>query len=223
MKKLIPVLFFLVLFVSACGANPISQAPQAILPTMDTVSYPTVQASQPVSNQAVSGFNVSLQRAWRDGKTVYADVCFALPDASDWTIWSAHFDFGGQSITEFSASLTGTQAASNGGPGQRCDQVGFYVPPDADLTSASLVIESIGAYPASDEYCSLYMPKIQQALEQRGIAITLDCKPNANGVMTMQIVSKPASMSQDDAQKIVYSDEFYTVKGPWTFAVKLGQ
>ena len=223
MKKLIPVLFFLAIFVSACGANPVSQAPQAILPTMDTVSYPTIQASQPVSNQAVSGFNVSLQRAWRDGKTVYADVCFALPDASDWTIWSAHFDFGGQSITEFSASLTGTQAASNGQPGQRCDQVGFYVPPDADLTSASLVIESIGAYQTSDEYCSLYMPKIQQALDQRGIAITLDCKPNANGVMTMQIISKPADMSQEDAQKIVYSDEFYTVKGPWTFAVKLGQ
>jgi hypothetical protein len=223
MKKLIPVLFFLVLFVSACGANPASQAPQAILPTMDTVSYPTVQASQPASSQAVSGFDISLQRTWRDGKTVNAEVCFALPDESNWTIWSAHFDFGGQSVTDFTASLASTQAAAGGKPGMRCDQVGFYVPPDADLSTASLVIESIGAYPTADEYCSLYMPKIQQALEQRGIAITLDCKLNADGDMTMQIISKPAGMSQDDAQKIVYSDEFYTFKGPWTFAVKLGQ
>ena len=128
MKKLIPVLFFLALFASACGVNPVSQPPQAILPTMDTVSYPTVQASQPVANQAVSGFNVSLQRAWRDGKTIYADVCFALPDESDWTIWSAHFDFGGQSVTDFSTSLMSTQAASKGQPGKRCDQVGLPRP-----------------------------------------------------------------------------------------------
>jgi hypothetical protein len=220
MKKLIPILIFLAMIISACGAN---QSPTAVLPTINAVSYPTVQASQPASNQSMDGFNVSLQRTWRDGKTVNADICFGLPDQANWTIWSAHFDYSGQSITDFSASLLSTQNASNGQPGQRCDRISFYVPPDADLTSASLVIESIGAYPTQDEYCSLYMPKIQQTLNQRGIAITLDCKPNANGETTMQIVSKPASMSQDDAEKFVYSDEFYTVKGPWTFAVNLGQ
>jgi hypothetical protein len=67
------------------------------------------------------------------------------------------------------------------------------------------------------------MPKIQQALNQRGLGIALDCKPNADGVNTMQIISKPASMSEADAEKIVYSDEFYTIKGPWKFSVNLGQ
>ena len=220
MKKLIPVFVFLAMIISACGAN---QSPQVFLPTLNAVSYPTLQASQPASNQTVDGFNFNLSRAWRDGKTVYADVCFTLPDVSNWTIWSAHFDYGGQSITDFSSSLLSTQDAANGQPGKRCDQISFYVPPDADLTSASFVIESIGAYPTSDEYCSLYMPKIQQTLAQRGIAITLDCKANANGVMNMEIVSKPASMSEADAEKIVFSDEFYTVKGPWKFAINLGQ
>ena len=220
MKKLIPVLFFLAMIVSACGTNP---SHQVFLPTIDSISYPTMQAAQSVSNQNVGGFNFNLQRAWRDGKTVYADVCFTLPDVSNWTIWSAHLDYSGQSITDFSASLLSTQDAANGQSGKRCDQISFYVPPDADLSSASLVIESIGAYPTPDEYCSLYMPKIQQTLKQRGIAITLDCKANANGVMNMEIVSKPASMSEGDAEKIVFSDEFYTVKGPWKFAVSLGQ
>lgn len=220
MKKLIPILVFLATIMSACGTN---QLPQVFLPTINAVSYPTVQASQPASNQNVGGFNFNLSRAWRDGKTVYADVCFTLPDASNWTIWNAHFDYSDQSITDFSASLLSTQDAANGQPGKRCDQISFYVPPDADLSSASLVIESIGAYPTPDEYCSLYMPKIQQALSKRGIAITLDCKANANGVMNMEIVSKPASMSEGDAEKIVFSDEFYTVKGPWKFAVNLGQ
>ena len=220
MNKLIPILVILAMVISACAKN---QAPVVVLPTINAASYPTVQASQPASNQSVGGFDVGLQRAWRDGKMVYANVCFALPDQANWTIWSAHFDYSGQSITDFSASLLSTQNASNGQPGKRCDRVSFYVPPDADLSSASLVIESIGAYPTQDEYCSLYMPKIQQTLNQRGVAITLDCKANAKGAMTMQIVSKPASMSQDDAEKFVYSDEFYTVKGPWTFAVNLGQ
>ena len=220
MKRLIPILVLLAMIISACGTN---QAPVVALPTINAASYPTVQASQPASNQSVGGFDVGLQRAWRDGKTVYADVCFALPDQANWTIWNAHFDYSGQSIMDFSASLLNAQNTSNGKPGKRCDRISFYVPPDADLSSASLVVESIGAYPTQDEYCALYMPKIQQTLNQRGIGITLDCKANANGAMTMQIVGKPTSMSQDDAEKFVYSDEFYTVKGPWTFAVNLGQ
>lgn len=220
MKKLIPILVFLAMVISACGTK---QVPVVALPTINAASYPTVQASQPAFNQSVGGFDVGLQRAWHDGKMVYANVCFALPDQANWTIWSAHFDYSGQSITDFSASLLSTQNASNGQPGKRCDRISFYVPPDADLSSASLVIEFIGVYPTQDEYCSLYMPKIQQTLNQRGVAITLDCKANAKGAMTMQIVSKPASMSQEDAEKFVYSDEFYTVKGPWTFAVNLSQ
>ncbi|HUI89749.1 MAG TPA: hypothetical protein VLX61_13615 [Anaerolineales bacterium] len=220
MNKLIPIVIVLAVFAAACGAN---QSTQVVLPTIEAASYPTVQASGPTSNQNVGGYDVSLQRAWRDGKMVYADVCFALPDESDWTIWSTHLDYGSQSITDFSASLLSTQGAENGQPGKRCDQIGFYVPPDADLSSTSLVIESIGARPTPDEYCSMYMPKIQQVLNQRGLGIALDCKANANGVTTMQIISKPASMSDADAQKIVFSDEFYTVKGPWKFSVNLGQ
>jgi hypothetical protein len=39
----------------------------------------------------------------------------------------------------------------------------------------------------------------------------------------MQIVGKPETMSQEEAEQIVYSDEFYTVKGPWSFTFNLGQ
>jgi hypothetical protein len=185
-------------------------------------AYPTEQAKQTSATQTVSGFSVNLQRAWRDGKQVNANVCFTLPDASDWTIWNAHLEYGGQTISEFSSSMQSRQEAAGGQPGVRCDQLSFYVPPDADLTSSSLTIESLGAYPTQDEYCSLYMPKIQQALNDRGIAITLSCT-DANGSMAMQIASKPDSMSQQDAEQLVYSDEYYTVKGPWTFPLTFSQ
>ena len=68
----------------------------------------------------------------------------------------------------------------------------------------------------------MYMPKIQQSMLERGIGISLDCV-DVNGVLTMQILSIPPEMSQEQAEQIVYSDEFYTVKGPWTFSFNLSQ
>jgi len=226
MKRIFSFLFLLSLITTACGLT----APQPVRPVgiplatpmIDTTSYPTLQAPEVNTSQAVSGFSVNLQRAWRDGKQVNADLCFTLPDTSDWTIWAVHLDYAGQTTSEFSSSMLNKQDAANGQPGRRCDEVGFYVPPDANLSSASLTVESLGAPPSAGEYCSFYMSKIQQTLIERGIAITLNCA-DVNGVATMQIVSKPDSMSDEDAQKIVYSDEFYTVKGPWTFQVSLGQ
>lgn len=215
--------------LAACGPAPSSQhvlptflSPQQAATPLINDAYPTVQAPETNTSQTVSGFEVNLQKAWRDGKQVNADVCFTLPDASDWTIWDAHFEYGGQAISEFSSSMLSKQDAADGQAGRRCDQLGFYVPPDADLTSASLTIESLGAYPSQEDYCSLYMPKIQQTLNERGIAITLNCS-DLNGARTMQIASKPDSMSEKEAEQIVYSDEFYTVRGPWTFSVSLGQ
>lgn len=218
-----------VVVLAACGpAIPLTAGLPTFISPAQTVTpgvnqaYPTAQAAQSNTSQTVGGFSFNMQRAWRDGKQVHANVCFTMPDTSDWTIWAADFLYGKETISEFSSSLVSTQEASGGQPAQRCDEVTFQVPPDADLSSAQLTIDSIGAYPNGDEYCSLYMPKIQQALKDRGIQIVLSCEP-VNGTMTMQIASKPADMSQDDAQKLVFSDEFYTVKGPWTFPVTFSQ
>jgi hypothetical protein len=217
------------LALTGCGSAsstpvilPTFLSPQGQVTPAINQAYPTEQSVLTNSSQTVSGFTVNLQRAWRDGKQVYADICFTLPDASDWTIWNAHIEYGGQAVSQFSSTMLSRQEAAQGQPGQRCDDLGFYIPPDADLSSASLTIDSLGAYPSQDEYCSLYMPKIQQALNDRGIAITLSCT-DVNGAMAMQITHKPDNMSQDEADQMVYSDEFYTVNGPWTFPVALGQ
>ncbi len=228
MKYLLVILTALTFVAAACSPSSNSQPPAFIAPqsyatpVINATSYPTVQAPQTNSSQSVSGFAVNLQRAWRDGKQVYADVCYTLPDSSDWIIWNAQLSYADQTVTQFSTSMLSKQDATNGQPGQRCDELTFYIPPDANLSSASLVIQSLGAQPTQDEYCSLLMPKIQEALSQRNIAITLGCN-DVNGAMTMQIVSKPTSMSEQEADQIVYSDEFFTVKGPWVFILNLGQ
>ncbi len=228
MKYLLVILTALALVSAACSSSTIlRQAPLNVpqnyaTPVINATSYPTVQAPQANSSQSVSGFAVSLQRAWRDGKQVYADVCYTLPDSSDWIVWKAQLNYADQRVTQFSTTMLSKQDSANGQAGRRCDELSFYVPPDADLSAASLVVQSLGSQPTSDEYCSLLLPKIQEALSQRGIAITIGCS-DVNGAMTMRILSKPASMSDQEADQIVYSDEFFTIKGPWAFPLDLGQ
>ncbi|MBI5825997.1 MAG: hypothetical protein HZB18_18385 [Chloroflexi bacterium] len=225
MKKLI---LLLLVFITACA--PSAQDPALVLPEfiatdtpyIDPASYPSAQVELAVPNQSASGIEVRMERASMEGKSVNADVCFTLPDTSDWAIWSASLNYSGTVLQEYGTTLVSLQEPAAGVAGLRCDTLTFVVPPDADLTNATIVIDSIAATPREGEYCSVYMPKIQQAMLERGIGIVLDCV-DVNGLLTMQIVSIPPEMTQEQAEQIVYSDEFYTVKGPWSFSFNLSQ
>jgi hypothetical protein len=220
MKKLI---FLLVFLLSACNL-PSSPGVQPALPTayIDP-SYPTMQAQSAAPVQSASGIEVRVDRAWRDGKEVHAEVCYTLLDTSDWSIWGASLQYVGGSAIDFGSTLLSIQEAAEGFSGVRCDDLSFFnVPPDADLSNAVITIDAIAAPPRVEEYCTIYIHKIQQALNERGIGIQLACV-DSGGMQVMQIVSRPDTMSQEEAEQIVYSDEFYTVRGPWSFAFNLGQ
>jgi hypothetical protein len=228
------VILALILAAVACSApigssNPQSNQavpPQAVVSTATPFiadSYPTAAAAAISSDQNVSGINVHVERAWQEGKQVYADVCFTLPDASDWTIWNASLKYADVVLQDYGATLLRTQEPTGDGqPGQRCDTLEFYVPPDADLSNVTVSIGAIAAFPRQEDYCDIYMPKIQQTLNERGIAISLACN-DVNGAMTMQITGKPDTMSQEQAEQLVYSDEFFTIQGPWEFTFNLAQ
>jgi hypothetical protein len=215
----------LLLAVFLCACSPF--VPQGAVATGPTAyidpSYPTMQAAPAVESQLNSGIEVRADRAWRDGKQVNVNVCFTLIDASAWSIWDASLQYAGASLPDFGSTMVSLQEPVEGSSGKRCDTLSFLnVPPDADLSNVTLTIDAIAAPPRAEDYCTIYMPKIQQALNERAIAITLDCA-EVNGMQTMQITSRPDSMSQEEAEQIVYSDEFYTVKGPWSFTFNLGQ
>ena len=221
MKRFVVVLIMGML-LSACAPTISSQDP--ILPTayIDP-SYPTVAAAPLTNVQQTSGIEVRVDRAWRDGKQVNADVCYTLLDASDWSVWGATLQYAGMSVTDFSSTLMSLQEPVEGQSGLRCDTLSFLnIPPDADLSAATITVDAIAAPPRTEDYCSIYMPKIQQTLTERGIAIALECV-DSNGVQVMQILSKPDTMSQEEAEQLVFSDEYYTVKGPWAFTFNLGQ
>ena len=221
MKRL---LILACLLLAACAP---SVAPQPVVQAGPTAyidpSYPTMESAPQTLMQTSSGIQVRADRAWRDGKQVNVDVCFTLLDASDWSIWNANLQYPGASISDFGSTMLSVQEPTEGQSGQRCDTLSFLnVPPDADLSNTVVTVDAIAAQPRAEDYCTIYMPKIQQALSDRGIAITLNCS-DVNGVQTMQIASKPDTMSQEEAEQIVFSDEFYTVKGPWSFTFNLGQ
>ena len=217
------IILLLTLLLVACSPF-VPQQTDTTLPTayIDP-SYPTVQAAPAVMSQLSSGIEVRAERAWRDGKQVNVDVCFTLLDGSDWSIWGASLLYADQNVFDFGSTLVSLQEPTEGQSGKRCDTVSFLnIPPDADLSNVTVTIDAIAAPPRTEDYCSIYMPKIQQTLSERGVAITLNCA-DVNGAQAMQISSKPETMSQEEAEQIVYSDEFYTVKGPWSFTFNLEQ
>ena len=222
------VLLVFALAAMACAAPFSNQQvlPQAALPSATPFiapSYPTTAADLISPNQVVGGIDVRVERAWQEGKQVYAAVCYTLPDITDWTIWKASLKYADVVLEEYGTTLLNSQEPTGDGQlGLRCDTLEFYVPPDASLTTVTVSIEALASFPRQEDYCTIYMPKIQQAFNERSVAITLACN-NADGIATMQIVDKPESMSQEEAEQLVYSDEFFTIKGPWEFTFTLAQ
>lgn len=216
-------LILVCLLLSACNLGSVPPAVPAGPTAYIDASYPTVESAPVTSLVTTSGIEISADRAWRDGKQVNVDVCFTLLDASDWSIWGASLQYPGGSVLDFGTTMLSIQEPVEGQAGKRCDTLSFLnVPPDADLSNVTVTVDAISAQPRAEDYCSIYMPKIQQALTERGIAITLNCA-DVNGIQTMQIAAKPDTMSQEEAEQLVFSDEFYTVKGPWSFTFNLGQ
>ena len=223
MKKII---LLLAVFLVACSSAADSGVVSPILATptayIDPASYPTAQVELAAPNQTASGIDVRIERVSVEGKNVNAEACFTLPDNSDWGISAASLTYGGILVQEYGTTLVSLQEPAEGVAGLRCDTLTFIVPPDADLSNVTVMIDAIATTPREGEYCSVYMPKIQQAMLARGISITLDCV-DVNGALTMQILSIPPDMTQAQAEEIVYSDEFYSVKGPWSFSFSLAQ
>ena len=128
MKKIIVLL---ALLLSACNLAPAPGVQPALPTAYIDPSYPTMEAQAVAPVQSSSGIVVQVNRAWRDGKEVHAEVCYTLLDTSDWSIWSASLQFTGGSVVDFGSTMLSLQESVEGQSGVRCDDLSFFnIPPD---------------------------------------------------------------------------------------------
>src|SRR5512138_3982398 len=104
------MLIFLCLFLTACNLTSLPPQPAPAGPTayIDP-SYPTMQSAPVTLMQSSSGIEVRADRAWRDGKQVNVDVCYTLPDASNWSIGAATLLYADQTVLDFGSTMVSLQ------------------------------------------------------------------------------------------------------------------
>ena len=197
--------------------------------------------------QDVNGVLISATSFRTEGNLVKADVCFELPDDADWIIWEAALQYGSgestafwgepielrfpavdgqQRVISFEAGnkVEHLESAMDGQGGQRCDTLAFEVPSGTDLANLSLVIYEIAALPNEDEECELYENKVQVELDAQNTDIRIVCQYEEWGA-NVTLISKPPSMSQAEAEAIVFNDPrfeaMFSIEGPWIFVTSL--
>lgn len=210
-------------------------------PTKPYISAMALQkyAHSEIQTQVRQGIELSVAN-FRIEDELLVDACFPLPDKSDWRIWRAVARVEEETLLlstirplEYGQTLAnGKKRITTFPPGSYiqfeeveadevsdyvCETLGFRKPStDVDLSNVTLVIESIGALPREGEVCSIYFNKVQAILESRKSGIKLDCAQDEWGER-IRIIEKPVTMSQEEAEQIVSSDEFFTITGPWIF------
>ena len=229
--------------VEAADASPPStEAQEETIETPEIPDYPTAQT--------VNGIQIRWMGVQQEEKTLAVNVCFDLPDDSDWTIWDSILTVGEKTYhwTEMAPTkirkppVDGMQevwtflpeggvqiesVVSEPNPtSYRCETVYFRgatnLPPDVPLM---LTIEALVAVPREGESCSsAYLRKVQDALDARQTGITVKCNEEEY-IDGLEVVTKPEAMSQEAAQAYLSNPDFYLDlngrRGPWVFTLTL--
>lgn len=109
----------------------------------------------------------------------------------------------------------------------RCDALSFdgYVSSQGS-PSITYTVSTILAYPREGEVCDpTYMAKVQRTLDARKLGIIVGCSietlQNGGGVSGLTVVSKPNSMSSEQAQELLSGNDLFVevngIRGPWIF------
>lgn len=193
----------------------------------------------------IEGIEVSASNTlWSNGQLT-TDVCFTIPDDNpDWIITSASLTTANKTISDWSTTpleirfppLEGQQQVTTytaeGNPinqvekagidakGLRCDRFSFDVA-DKPTEPVAFSVNKLTARPTEGKYCE-HLMKVQAQLKARNLNFTIDCT-EGNGLTNVVVSSKPETLSQTDAEKLVFSDEWYSHTGQWALILEVGQ
>jgi hypothetical protein len=232
--------------IDSAVANPVNVDIQGGDAQAEAIASADTSVESTKITQRVNNIEVTVDNFRREKDRVLVDVCFDLPDDSDWTMWDASLKYGegvyvwseGRPIEIRKPPVDGKQqvmtfsetggmevnweAATDDQKGYRCETIYFdSVPSDASQTRFTFIVNAFEAAPREGETCSQsYLEKWQAALDARKTGITVTCIEE-NYISGLEVADKPASMSVEEAEAIIHSTDLYLdvngIKGPWIF------
>lgn len=174
-----------------------------------------------VQKQNVNGIEVTASNFRLEENLVKVDVCFQVPDKSEWSDWSIFattLDYGSGKVSDFWEGVIEGRSMPDSATWQQCDWIGFQVPADVSLSSLTLTIEIIGALPVEGHQCEEWRAMLNKEEDAASLGIEAECK-QVDGGAQFTIINKPAAMSEDELNLIISKSRM--VMGPWIFTSDL--
>ncbi|HUN24508.1 MAG TPA: hypothetical protein PK299_15370 [Anaerolineales bacterium] len=140
----------------------------------------------------------------------------SYPENGTQTMIERKIDLSGKTNSQETTQIVETQATS----GFRCELLRFAMPQKdtfSDIKSAELKIAKIVNM---GEPCTEYLPLAQAYLKEKGVAIEIACE-HQEGLTNFYAKSWPKEMSQEEAERLIRSEEIYSRFGPWLFTIEL--
>jgi hypothetical protein len=176
---------------------------------------PFIEQAKPVH-----GLELNLANIRRGEGMLKADICFPMIDGQDWMLERLTFKYDGNEINDWGGILIEPIIpAVNGQPGRRCDTVYFFLADNISLSKFAITVRSIFAPPREGQACDR-MNEIKHYLNEKAPGFMVKCQEN-DGVSSIEIADKPISMSEDEAQRLLYAAYNNRIDGPWDFVINI--
>ena len=138
-------------------------------------------------------------------------LCFQTPNPGDWLPWEVSLVIGKQEIPD-SSSMTLSEPETVNGMEMKCHLLSF--PLSGSRTAQDMILRVDQIAVSMPEYPDYERAK--QQLAEAGVAIEFTCK-HQDYIFGCEVFKKPADMSLEDAEQLVYDAIQDDVKGPWVF------
>jgi hypothetical protein len=168
-----------------------------------------------------NGIEIRLSNYYQSGGHLFVSVCFDQPGTEVWQMGPATLKYANGEVSSFYGHITLNQRGSPDGKiGQQCNTLEFVdLPAGADLSGLNLTIESVLLEaPAEGKECDVYNNRLANSIKLEQQGIKAECVPGA-GYSLFRVISKPATMTEDEAQILVSQEAAGFVIGPWIFTM----
>lgn len=166
--------------------------------------------------QIQNNIEVTVSNLRREGSNLKVDVCFDMPDKSDWMLEpTSSVDYSGIKGVGGGFNNFLYERATETQSGYRCDTVHFGIPDIANFANITLTLY-IAAPPREGKECDFYQNQAQK-LKAQGLDIQFSCNIISGGT-DVTIDKKPAGMTEEEAGQLIFGPEAMVLPTPWVFS-----